>query len=183
MTENRPAPLSCQLPYPQKDSLHLPPIKKMQAVSVFLSADPAGISFAALPKRLYLFSVFSVPRHPQPHAVWLPPLCPGQLPPEGQPIHLVPFFFSFTIYATALPTRISKMPPTIKFAIVKTSCLKSNDYACRLYSAPNSFSFLRISITRIAANTATTIRPGTNPVPIAPVVISVPIWYTRKATV
>ena len=35
----------------------------------------------------------------------------------------------------------------------------------------------------IAANTRIAIRPGTNAVPRAPVVTSVPIWYTRNATV
>ena len=40
-----------------------------------------------------------------------------------------------------------------------------------------------IRYTIIAAKISTAIRPPTQPAPRAPVVINVPIWYTRKPTV
>ena len=65
----------------------------------------------------------------------------------------------------------------------------SNDKICHiilllyyLYCSAN-FLLLFLMIITIAATIATTaIRPGTNPAPRAPVVMNVPIWYTRNAT-
>ena len=53
----------------------------------------------------------------------------------------------------------------------------------REYSAASLRLDLITIITTIAAMIATAISPGTNPVPRCPSVISVPIWYTKKATV
>ena len=44
-------------------------------------------------------------------------------------------------------------------------------------------SALPIRETTTATITATATRPGTKPAPTEPVVITVPIWYTRNATV
>ena len=75
---------------------------------------------------------------------------------------------------------VDKAPPLCPLL----SSMPGTAYAvCRLYSAANSRSDLRILHMMMAANTRTAIRPGTKAVPREPVVTSVPTWYTAKATV
>ena len=90
---------------------------------------------------------------------------------SGQPIQVtpLPFFFSFFMYQSALP-RI-----TANIRIITTSVIIYTYFATALFFFP--------IYTITATKQRTAISPPTNPAPRAPVVISVPIWYTIKAIV
>ena len=103
--------------------------------------------------------------------MWQPqPQPPLQLPEEGQPMHAAPFFFSFTIYPMAAPTMATTT------AIIKAFVIGFSFYTVSLFA-------LRISTAITIAMATTTARPGRKPAPKLPVVIRVPIWYTRYASV
>ena len=127
-----------------------------------------------------------------------------QFPPAGHPTHFTPFLFALIRYTAAPPIKTTRIITAITSAMVEshpffnqnggqsysplpTVCLRlffSYDLTeCKLYSEANSLSDLRILQRMINAKAMTAINPGTNAVPRDPVVISVPIWYTAKATV
>ena len=94
---------------------------------------------------------------------------PLQLPPEGQPMHTAPRFFSLMMYLMAAPRMTATTAMMITFVILLP-------FASYLLSAGSASLFtLRIRDTMMAAMAATTIRPGRKPAPKLPVVISVPI--------
>ncbi len=99
---------------------------------------------------------------------------PLQLPEPGQPMHFLPLFFALYTYHPAAQT----IQATI--AIIIRSVIEFP------YLAEGVFTFfpdLLHSRTTMATMAATAIRPGRKPAPKEPVVIRVPIWKTRKATV
>ena len=106
------------------------------------------------------------------------PLHPAHLPAQilasGHPTHLTPFFFSLRMYMTTA-VMITATKRMIRISVMV--------YLLRAYSLDRFLSDFMHRYPITATIAATAIRPGKKPAPRAPVVIRVPIWYTRYATV
>lgn len=100
---------------PLSDNLQLPPLIKGEAF-FRLSADRelSRSDYHALRVTLanYFFS-------PQPQQEQFSSFDEQQLPPDGQPIHLTPFFFALTMYNTANPKTMAIITTATKSFILK----------------------------------------------------------------
>ena len=84
------------------------------------------------------------------------------------------------MYVIADPKISTRITTRIKFSILLKPQL---NYFFSAYSAAIFLSVFWIKPKITATIPITTIRPGTKPAPKDPVVISVPIWYTKKPMV